>query len=153
MAMTKKEVMKRYRERHRERLAEAAREYARTHRAEINAKLRLWRAKDPEKHRAKQRAWYAADPERSKQKARRAALAKFGLTMAEYDALLHQQGGTCAICKRTDSAGRHLAVDHNHNTDEVRGLLCSNCNPGIGYFNDSPALLRAAIDYLNARTS
>jgi len=62
--------------------------------------------------------------------------------------LLEHQHGVCAIC-RTRPA-RTLCVDHCHVTGQVRGLLCSGCNLGIGQFKDNPALLQAAIAYIDA---
>ncbi len=70
----------------------------------------------------------------------------YGMTEAEYNKLILQQKGVCAICK-TNKEGR-LAVDHNHKTKEIRGLLCRLCNSAIGLFKDSPVLLRNAADYL-----
>lgn len=56
----------------------------------------------------------------------------------------------CAICGTTDWNGRHARpkVDHDHVTGEVRGVLCSECNMGLGKFKDDPALVRAALRYL-----
>jgi hypothetical protein len=73
---------------------------------------------------------------------------RYGLTLADYDALLAEQGGVCAICRSPPTSIR-LAVDHCHATGTVRGLLCTNCNQAIGKLNDSPELLRSAINYLN----
>lgn len=66
---------------------------------------------------------------------------------AEYDRLLNLQGGGCAICGAFPTE-RSLAVDHDHDTGRIRGLLCMRCNTGIGHFEDSIPLLEAAIDYL-----
>jgi hypothetical protein len=76
---------------------------------------------------------------------------RYGLTQAQYDEILAEQGGGCAICGKTetDSTGRPLSVDHNHRTNEVRGLLCGNCNRALGLFQDDITLLRRAITYLN----
>jgi hypothetical protein len=56
----------------------------------------------------------------------------------------------CSICGTTDWNGRHARphVDHDHVTGKVRGILCNECNIGLGKFKDDPALLRAAIRYL-----
>lgn len=72
----------------------------------------------------------------------------YGLSSADYDALLASQGGRCAI-GRERPKGKRLAVDHDHKTGEVRGLLCSRCNHdllGAGF--DSVAKLGAATHYL-----
>lgn len=73
---------------------------------------------------------------------------KFGITVEQYDATLEKQNGVCAICNKTCRTGRRLAVDHCHKTGKVRGLLCAECNNGIGKLNDDPDLLRKAIKYL-----
>jgi hypothetical protein len=67
-----------------------------------------------------------------------------------YEILLEQQKGCCTICLKTESrkGAPHLSVDHNHKTGDIRGLLCSKCNIGLGYFNDDKTLLKKAIDYL-----
>jgi hypothetical protein len=71
-----------------------------------------------------------------------------------YQALFRAQGGKCAICGTTQghrsSRGRvcRLAVDHDHATGKVRGLLCNNCNRGLGRFKDSVKNLEAALRYL-----
>ena len=74
----------------------------------------------------------------------------YGISLEEYQEKLEEQKGQCAICgsQVVDSLGRSLAVDHNHETGEVRGLLCSNCNLGIGSFKDNVKLLANAIVYL-----
>ena len=62
----------------------------------------------------------------------------------EYEMILMQQGGHCAICKKTDE----LCVDHDHKTGIVRGILCKKHNLGIGLLDDSPEILRAAANYI-----
>lgn len=71
----------------------------------------------------------------------------YGLTLAEYDEMLESQDGVCAICKEPCATGRRLAVDHDHDTGTVRGLLCSRCNLGIGYLKNAVNLAQA-ITYL-----
>ena len=79
----------------------------------------------------------------------------FGITLAQYDSKFAEQNGVCAICgqpdKRVHKATKlpmNLAVDHCHNSKKIRGLLCSNCNTGLGNFKDDPNILRAAVAYL-----
>jgi epoxyqueuosine reductase QueG len=74
---------------------------------------------------------------------------KYGITAEDYSYMLEQQQGGCAICFQSTPSGRRLAVDHNHDTGEVRGLLCGSCNIGLGNFGDNVDNLEAAIDYLN----
>lgn len=81
--------------------------------------------------------------------------ATYGLTDADYDQMLEEQGSRCAICRRTPAEahrdGSRLRVDHDHATGEVRGLLCVSCNSGIGQLGDDAGRLRAAIEYLARR--
>ena len=87
---------------------------------------------------------------------RRSATLKFhyGLTVHQYDQMLIDQGGLCAICRRPEHAklrdGRtkRLAVDHDHHTGAIRGLLCSACNRALGYFDDDISNLSKAAEYL-----
>jgi nitrate/TMAO reductase-like tetraheme cytochrome c subunit len=68
----------------------------------------------------------------------------------DYDRWYQIQQGCCRICKKHNTEfTRNLAVDHNHETGIVRGLLCINCNKGLGHFQDDKQLLREAIKYLN----
>lgn len=77
---------------------------------------------------------------------------KYGMTKEEYDVLFKLQSGLCAICFKPQE-GKRLAVDHNHITNENRGLLCEKCNRGLGLFKDNIELLSNAISYLESRGS
>lgn len=82
---------------------------------------------------------------------RREALERdFGMTGHDYEVLLVSQGGVCGICKCPPHESRYgcLAVDHDHVTGLVRGLLCDQCNTGLGKFNDDCDVLHAAIEYV-----
>ncbi len=73
----------------------------------------------------------------------------YGLTSAQYDALLRAQGGRCAICRARPKSKR-LAVDHDHKSGAVRGLLCSRCNHDLmGSAWDSMAMATALWHYMN----
>ncbi|MHC4733443.1 MAG: endonuclease VII domain-containing protein [Planctomycetota bacterium] len=75
------------------------------------------------------------------------------ISPAEYDRLLQAQGGVCAICGRVSGDdGRRLAIDHDHTTEQARGLLCLQCNVAIGMFQDSPDLCVQAGVYLRKHT-
>ncbi len=73
-------------------------------------------------------------------------LAKYGLTIEDYDRMLREQEFICPICKVEQDKVMH--VDHDHLTGSVRGLLCESCNKGLGFFKDSVDNLRNAIKYL-----
>lgn len=75
----------------------------------------------------------------------------YGLTKQEFKDLLEKQENRCAICgTHRDVLTRDLHIDHCHTTGEVRGLLCINCNTGLGSFKDSEDLLTFAITYLES---
>ena len=114
--------------------AEYSREYKKRNREKVLAWKRkssaTYRAKNPEHHR------------------RYALPSKYGITQADFDALLEAQGGMCALCSHPDAVGSRLDIDHDAKTGRVRGLLCRRHNMGLGYFQDSPELLRQAARYL-----
>ena len=73
----------------------------------------------------------------------------FGITLADYNAMLSEQDRACAICGGTSWNERLPCVDHDHKSGKVRGLLCNACNLAIGYFNDNPDTLSRAVEYLS----
>lgn len=77
-------------------------------------------------------------------------LAKYGITLDDYDKLLAEQNGGCAICDFEPDEGRFLHVDHDHATNKIRGLLCHRCNQGLGYFRDDRWTLKRAAAYLRS---
>lgn len=79
-------------------------------------------------------------------------LRKYGLTEDEYDFIFEQQGGSCKLCSFKPRI-RNLAIDHDHRTGKVRGLLCNECNLGLGKFKDDPELLKEAAKYLEEHGS
>jgi hypothetical protein len=75
----------------------------------------------------------------------------YRLRPERYNAILKAQGGVCAICQKPPKGKgkeKYLHVDHDHLTSAVRGLLCGECNTGLGKFRDDPDLLIAAAEYL-----
>lgn len=79
----------------------------------------------------------------------------FGISLVQYKDMLEKQNYSCAICGKRNGldlhrpgAAKELSVDHCHRTGQVRGLLCSDCNRGIGQLQDSPEIVRRAAEYL-----
>lgn len=100
--------------------------------------------------RDRNKQWRLDNPDRARLKQLKTHLRNaYGITIEEYDKLVEAQEGLCAICglPETVKNGR-LAVDHDHKTGQIRGLLCFGCNTGIGKLQDDPALLRRAVQYL-----
>lgn len=110
------------------------------------------RASDKTEHRREYMATYAKDYyERTGGVAQRKAwLKQYGLTPEDFDRLLAEQNGKCAICGEGCSTGQNLSVDHCHTAGHVRGLLCRNCNRGLGLFGDDPERLAKAAAYLRS---
>ncbi len=109
------------------------------------------RRKDPAAFRAERAADYAANKHRWISDYRRR---KYGITAPQLDEMIARHGGRCGICDTEFALGagndnpRQMHVDHNHTTGVVRGLLCRDCNLGLGRFKDSPRSLARAIRYL-----
>lgn len=103
-----------------------------------------------EQHRDDSRAYqkqYYKDHSRKKMNS--LFLRIYKISVDTYDAMLLSQGNRCKICGVHQSElDRALCVDHNHETGEVRGLLCKRCNSALGYFNESSELLIRAAEYL-----
>lgn len=93
--------------------------------------------------------WTADNPERSKESNRRRAIRhKYGIELEDYDNLLKSQDNKCAICSTTFNGGKSFSIDHCHQTGTIRGLLCNQCNRGIGMLGDTAEALLKAYKYL-----
>jgi len=78
-------------------------------------------------------------------------LDRFGLSSSDYDFLLKLQGYNCAICHKPLKLKQYkFAVDHCHDSDDVRGILCVRCNTALGSFDDDPDMILRAAEYLNS---
>lgn len=71
----------------------------------------------------------------------------YGITLEEYAEMLTKQNGVCASCGDPPN-GRKLSVDHNHETDEIRGLLCDRCNFALGQLKEDPIRIKRLLNYL-----
>lgn len=115
-----------------------------------------WRHENADRHNETNRAAVRRRPEQYARTARTLHYKRrFGMTIDDYETMLADQGDACAICGSTEAKGygKHFPIDHDHVTGEIRGLLCSKCNAGLGLFNDDPARLTAAVAYLTERTT
>lgn len=112
----------------------------------LNPEWRSWQCLDCK--RAYNQLYKQTNPEKAKDTRLRCA---YGISYAEYQKMLKEQAGVCAICKTPPTGKRRhevLHVDHDHTTGEVRGLLCKTCNAALGAFQDSTTVIERAINYL-----
>jgi len=130
----------------RSRLREAV--YREKTRDELRARDARYRITNKENRRISAKKYSATLA--GKVASKRASLKKrYGITLEQYDELLAKQHNRCAICGRHQAGLRvSLAVDHNHSTGKLRGLLCDMCNRGMGLLRESTDLLVKAINYL-----
>lgn len=75
----------------------------------------------------------------------------YGLDAEDWARMYESQNRLCLICSEFMSISFNICVDHDHNTNKVRGMLCRRCNRAIGLFNDRPDLLKCAVKYLEDR--
>jgi hypothetical protein len=131
------------------------REYNRRYREKNRVKLRcnrlVWEEKNRDAMKEYQREYRATRREALNAKKR---LEHYNLTQVELDTMLAAQCDKCVICNLPPGGkgpNAVLHIDHDHETGEVRGLLCQACNRGLGFFRDDPERLAAAIEYLVIR--
>lgn len=128
---------------------ERSRKYYKNNIEKMKEYNKQWHKDNLEKAKENGKQWRDNNLERAKEIARRWHLkSKYNLSLCDYNKMFNNQEGCCAICGRHQSKlTKVLSVDHNHGTEEVRGLLCSKCNTFIGYINEDPNVLRRMEDY------
>jgi hypothetical protein len=142
-----REAQRRYRERNREAIKEKMRKWHEAHPGKQAEHMRKWRESNRDRARQYAREYYHKHGNPYKQ--RDAKLRReFGITAEQYEVMFEQQRGVCAICGGVNASGMRLHVDHCHSSGKVRGLLCANCNLGLGNLKDSVEVMSRAIDYL-----
>lgn len=128
----------------------------------MRAQHRDWYDRNRERSIAYVKSWQGANAERvkagrdrlnatpeRKRKARDAYYRRtFGITADDFDSLLGEQGGGCAICGCVPERAASFHLDHDHVTGEIRGILCLSCNQALGHFRDDAALLERAAEYV-----
>ncbi len=74
---------------------------------------------------------------------------RYGITKDQYLDMIEEQNDRCPICEKTlPTETKHIHIDHDHKTGNIRGILCASCNTTLGRFNDDVVILQNAIDYL-----
>jgi hypothetical protein len=123
--------------------------YYQEHKTYLRGQARSWYATNKDDYRdirkVQSQRWAAANKPRRAKTNRAWRIRKYGLDAEAYTRMYAMQNGCCAIC------GKHfekLAIDHSHVTGKVRELLCRQCNTGLGFMQDSEAILQAATQYL-----
>lgn len=118
--------------------------YFALNREKILERNRKYQLAHPEKSKAQMKRWKKENPE----KVRSARLKyKYGIDLNQYNLMLEEQGGVCAICNRLNY--RNLSVDHDHKTGMVRGLLCDQCNVSLGLLGEDIRVIERILIYLN----
>ena len=139
MGFDRKAYMKKYnakyREKYKEKLIKYDREYKKNNKEEIKNNRKKYHVKNSLKISQQVRAV----------KLKR----RYGITKEQYNLILAGQDFKCAICGKEYNWNKKLDVDHDHNTGKIRGLLCGNCNRGLGLFKDNKLIIKNAINYLN----
>ena len=134
---------------HAERDLEYYRQYYHAHRDELLSSKRQHYTDNLEEEREKARQYRADHHEKYSQYNHRAGLKrKYDLIPEEYATMLASQNGVCAVCGQANIEGRKLGVDHNHQTNKIRGLLCNKCNQVLGLVDEDRDILGALSSYL-----
>ncbi len=116
---------------------------------QISEYYKQYRLNNQEKIKAYRQKYKPRQKELDRILNRAKRLKEHGISEEEFNSMLKQQEGKCAICdKPQDESIKFLSIDHDHKTNTNRGLLCSNCNRGIGLLQDDINILQRAIEYL-----
>jgi hypothetical protein len=141
-----RKASKKFKDGNKEKLAAQHREWASRNKEKLRNVARAYRQRNGDKLRANEKERYRKN---RKKRLESLLISKYGITQLEFDGLLQRQGNSCAICGSSDPRGRGgFHVDHDHETGEVRGLLCHNCNTGLGKLGDNLESLERAVQYL-----
>jgi len=128
---------------------ECSNKYSKKYRLKNKEKLQEYNKQYAEKNKEKIKRYNKAKYRRNPEYYKELNLQRnFKLIIDQYNKLLEDQNSKCAICGRDNNVKKALAVDHNHKTGKIRGLLCHNCNIGLGVFNDNPLILIKVVKYL-----
>lgn len=157
--LNKKDISKKNKEyylTHRKETLKQCKKYALEHKEEIKTRRHKWYKKNKKHHNQLTKQYYLKHKSKLLKDGFRQALKRnFNLSINDYNTMMQEQKGVCAICKRTETlkktngiSVRRLSVDHDHKTGKVRGLLCNRCNVILGKIEDNTILLNTMIKYL-----
>ena len=148
----KKEYNKQYKIENKEKTKEYNKDYRGKNKEKLKKGLKKYREENKNKLKEYSKKNYLKKSCYYKNHSKECRFKKYNITLEEYNIMLEKQNYKCAICGKTKSEngknGKSFAIDHNHETGEVRGLLCNNCNAGIGFFKDSVEITVRATAYL-----
>jgi len=128
----------------RAKLLEQMRTYHQLHKEEIHARHKEYYRVNKKEWREYERKWRLRHPDRERD---HSLQSNHGITQYDYDQMLLQQNGKCAICEQISI--KPLDVDHDHTTNVIRGLVCHRCNLGLRMV-DNEKKLQAALEYLKS---
>jgi hypothetical protein len=144
-----KEREKQYRDNHKKEKSEYSKQYREKNKKEIAERKRLEYINNKEQHQKYSKEYNNSHKESTKIRSRIHTIKRHGVTPEQYGEMFNKQEGKCAICgKHQDKLKSSLHVDHNHETNKIRGLLCYKCNSVLGYADDDIQILLQAIEYL-----
>jgi hypothetical protein len=157
-----KQYMKQYRQDHKPKIAAQQKQYNQDHKTKIAAQKKQWQKDHEPEITAYKKQYQQDNKDKIAARAKRyrqnhlaeekhnKLMCAFGIGLEQYDKLFLAQEGRCAICgKHQTEFPRALAVDHNHETGEIRGLLCSKCNTSL-VIVENRELLASAMRYLQS---
>lgn len=156
ISLKRKEYQKAYRLKNKESRSKYMKEYNKIYAKKPNQidRVKKYWLKNKDSIAEKRKLYAINNPEKIKNRNFEGRLKNYGLTVERYNAMYTEQDGLCLICKGKEILTfkgkiKRMAVDHNHKTGKVRGLLCNDCNLMLGYAKDDISLLISAIEYLN----
>ena len=127
----------------RKKLLEKDQIYAKAHPEKARARGQKYKNSHREEVRERVREWRKANPDHYLK-------ATYGITRKEFGILLDEQGGVCAVCKKTEWGKHGPHVDHDHSTMAVRGILCGNCNRAVGIIQENPQTAKNMAIYIES---
>jgi hypothetical protein len=118
------------------------REYLKNTPGKMLQYARKWKKENRDQYNGIQRAWRSEN----QLKVKRSNLRVYGLSLEDFDRMVSEQEGKCAICKKIPK--KILCVDHCHDSGIVRSLLCNQCNAALGFLHEDPTIIESLLSYV-----